>query len=140
MKSKVEDPAKRVARFVTIKVKPGKEKEPEAAFAPRVAATKHGAGLPRLRAESGPGRPHDLRPVREAQLRDRLAGPPEAGVQPEAAQRARAADRQADPGQGPPPRQSTKQQPVPFSLPWLNVTSVRVRALYAIWASPWQTQ
>ncbi len=44
VKSKVKDPAKPFAMFVTIKTKPGKEKELEAAFAPCIAATKKEAG------------------------------------------------------------------------------------------------
>ena len=44
VKSKVKDPAKPFALFVTIKAKAGKEKELEAAFAPCIAATKKEAG------------------------------------------------------------------------------------------------
>jgi quinol monooxygenase YgiN len=44
VKSKVKDPAKPFALFVTIKAKPGKEKELEATFAPCIAATKKEAG------------------------------------------------------------------------------------------------
>jgi quinol monooxygenase YgiN len=44
VKSKVKDPAKPFALFVTIKAKPGKEKDLEAAFAPCLAATKGEAG------------------------------------------------------------------------------------------------
>jgi quinol monooxygenase YgiN len=44
VKSKVKDPAKPFALFVTIKAKPGKEKDLEAAFAPCIAATKKEAG------------------------------------------------------------------------------------------------
>lgn len=44
VKSKVKDPAKPFALFVTIKAKSGKEKELEAAFAPCIAATKKEAG------------------------------------------------------------------------------------------------
>jgi quinol monooxygenase YgiN len=44
VKSKVKDPAKPFALFVTIKAKSGKEKDLEAAFAPCIAATKKEAG------------------------------------------------------------------------------------------------
>ncbi|MFO0843250.1 MAG: antibiotic biosynthesis monooxygenase family protein [Gemmataceae bacterium] len=44
VKSKVKDPAKPFAALVTIKVKAGKEKDVEAAFAPCVAATKKEPG------------------------------------------------------------------------------------------------
>jgi quinol monooxygenase YgiN len=44
VKSKVKDPAKPFALFVTIKAKAGKEKELEATFAPCIAATKKEAG------------------------------------------------------------------------------------------------
>ena len=44
VRSKVKDPAKPFALFVTIKAKPGKEKELEAACAPCIAATKKEAG------------------------------------------------------------------------------------------------
>jgi quinol monooxygenase YgiN len=44
VKSKVKDPAKPFALFVTIKAKPGKEKELEAVCAPCIAATKKEAG------------------------------------------------------------------------------------------------
>ena len=44
VKSKVKDPAKPFALFVTIKAKAGQEKELEAAFAPCIAATKKEAG------------------------------------------------------------------------------------------------
>jgi quinol monooxygenase YgiN len=44
VKSKVKDPTKPFALFVTIKAKAGKEKELEAAFAPCIAATKKEAG------------------------------------------------------------------------------------------------
>jgi quinol monooxygenase YgiN len=44
VKSKVKDPAKPFALFVTIKAKSGKEKELEATFAPAIAATKKEAG------------------------------------------------------------------------------------------------
>jgi quinol monooxygenase YgiN len=44
VKSKVKDPAKPFALFVTIKPKPGKGKDIEAAFAPCIAATKKEAG------------------------------------------------------------------------------------------------
>ena len=44
VKSKVKDPAKPFALFVTIKAKAGKERELEAAFAPCIAATKKEAG------------------------------------------------------------------------------------------------
>jgi quinol monooxygenase YgiN len=44
VKSKVKDPAKPFALFVTIKAKPGKEKDLEAAFAPCIATTKGEAG------------------------------------------------------------------------------------------------
>ena len=44
VKSKVKDPARPFALFVTIKAKAGKEKELEAAFAPCIAATKKEAG------------------------------------------------------------------------------------------------
>jgi quinol monooxygenase YgiN len=44
VKSKVKDPAQPFALFVTIKAKPGKEKDLAAAFAPCVAATKKEAG------------------------------------------------------------------------------------------------
>ncbi len=44
VKSKVKDPAKPFALFVTIKAKSGKEKELEAAFAPCIAATKKEPG------------------------------------------------------------------------------------------------
>jgi quinol monooxygenase YgiN len=44
VKSKVKDPAKPFALFVTIKAKAGKEKDLEAAFAPCIAATKKEAG------------------------------------------------------------------------------------------------
>jgi quinol monooxygenase YgiN len=44
VKSKVKDPAKPFALFVTIKAKAGKEKELEAAFAPCIAATKKEPG------------------------------------------------------------------------------------------------
>jgi quinol monooxygenase YgiN len=44
VKSKVKDPAKPFALFVTIKAKPGKGKELEALFAPCIAATKKEAG------------------------------------------------------------------------------------------------
>jgi quinol monooxygenase YgiN len=44
VKSKVKDPAKPFALLVTIKAKPGKGKELEAAFAPCIAATKKEAG------------------------------------------------------------------------------------------------
>jgi hypothetical protein len=65
VKSKVKDPGKPFALLVTIKAKPGKGKELEAAFAPCIAATKKEPGLPRLRVEPGPGRPDRLRHVRE---------------------------------------------------------------------------
>jgi quinol monooxygenase YgiN len=44
VKSKVKDPAKPFALFVTIKAKAEKEKDLEAAFAPCIAATKKEAG------------------------------------------------------------------------------------------------
>jgi quinol monooxygenase YgiN len=44
VKSKVKDPARPFALFVTIKAKAGQEKELEAAFAPCIAATKKEAG------------------------------------------------------------------------------------------------
>jgi quinol monooxygenase YgiN len=44
VKSKVKDPAKPFALFVTIKAKAGKEKDLEAAFAPCIAATKKEPG------------------------------------------------------------------------------------------------
>jgi quinol monooxygenase YgiN len=44
VKSKVKDPAKPFALFVTIKAKPGKEKELEAVCAPCIAATKKELG------------------------------------------------------------------------------------------------
>src|SRR5262245_2127795 len=44
VKSKVKDPAKPFALLVTIKAKPGKEKELEAAFAPCIVATKKEPG------------------------------------------------------------------------------------------------
>jgi len=44
VKSKVKDPAKPFALFVTIKAKSGKGKELEAAFVPCIAATKKEAG------------------------------------------------------------------------------------------------
>ena len=44
VKSKVKDPAKPFAIFVTIKAKAGKEKDLEAAFAPCIAATKKEPG------------------------------------------------------------------------------------------------
>ena len=44
VKSKVKDPARPFALFVTIKAKAGKEKELEAACAPCIAATKKEAG------------------------------------------------------------------------------------------------
>jgi quinol monooxygenase YgiN len=44
VKSKVKDPAKPFALLVTIKAKPGKGKELEAAFAPCIVATKKEAG------------------------------------------------------------------------------------------------
>jgi len=44
VKSKVKDPAKPFALFVTIKAKAGQEKALEAAFAPCIAATKKEAG------------------------------------------------------------------------------------------------
>ena len=44
VKSKVKDPAKPFALFVTIKAKAGKEKDLEAAFTPCIAATKKEAG------------------------------------------------------------------------------------------------
>jgi quinol monooxygenase YgiN len=44
VKSKVKDPGKPFALLVTIKAKPGKEKELEATFAPCIAATKKEPG------------------------------------------------------------------------------------------------
>jgi quinol monooxygenase YgiN len=44
VKSKVKDPDRPFALLVTLKAKPGKEKELEAAFAPCVAATKKESG------------------------------------------------------------------------------------------------
>jgi len=44
VKSKVKDPTKPFALLVTIKAKPGKGKELEAAFAPCIAATKKEPG------------------------------------------------------------------------------------------------
>jgi len=44
VKSKVKNPDKPFALLVTLKAKPGKEKELESAFAPCIAATKKEAG------------------------------------------------------------------------------------------------
>ncbi|MBY0514715.1 MAG: hypothetical protein K2P78_12470 [Gemmataceae bacterium] len=44
VKSKVKDPTKPFGLLVTVKVKAGKEKELEAAFAPCIAATKKERG------------------------------------------------------------------------------------------------
>jgi quinol monooxygenase YgiN len=44
VKSKVKDPARPFALFVTIKARPGKEKDLEAAFAPCIAATTKESG------------------------------------------------------------------------------------------------
>jgi quinol monooxygenase YgiN len=44
VKSKVKDPTKPFALLVTIKAKPGKEKDVEAVFAPCIAATKKEPG------------------------------------------------------------------------------------------------
>jgi quinol monooxygenase YgiN len=58
VKSKVKDPARPFALFVTIKAKAGKEKELEAAFAPCIAATKKEAGCLAYELNRDPDEPN----------------------------------------------------------------------------------
>jgi quinol monooxygenase YgiN len=57
VKSKVKNPAKPFALFVTIKAKSGKEKDLEAAFAPCIAATKKEPGCLAYELNRDPDQP-----------------------------------------------------------------------------------
>ena len=57
VKSKVKDPAKPFALFVTIKAKMGKEKDLEEAFAPCLTATKKEAGCVAYELNRDPDEP-----------------------------------------------------------------------------------
>ena len=57
IKSKVKDPAKPFAVLVTFQVKPGKEKDFEAAFRPAIAATKKEPGCVAYELNRDPDHP-----------------------------------------------------------------------------------